>query len=61
MGVSTYQVDVSYACFGIDVDNKTGMVVDAAPIGRWMIGKHYVDVRFWVESKRGKLNLVRVG
>lgn len=49
----TYQVRLSYATFGIIV-NK-GIVVKAAPIGRWMVGKPIEDVRKWVAGKRGSM------
>lgn len=55
MGTTTYQVDLSHACFGVMVDNQTGRVVEAAPIAKWMIGKFYTEVRLWVEGKGGKI------
>lgn len=42
-------VNLPYATYGIGVER--GRVVTAAPIGRWMIGKEWVEVRFWIESK----------
>ena len=48
-----YQIDLSYACFGIIVHES--MVEEAAPIGRWMIGKRVGAVRKWVESRNGSL------
>lgn len=47
------QVDVGYACFGVVVEG--GKVVDAAPIGRWMIGKDEGVVRAWVAQKGGRI------
>lgn len=48
-----YQVDIGYACFGVEVKHK--IVIDAAPIGRWMIGKTWKDVRLWIENKDGNI------
>lgn len=46
-----YVIDIPYAFFGIIVHES--MVQEAAPIGRWMIGKRIGAIRKWVESKRG--------
>lgn len=43
-------VQLSYCTFGIEVED--GVVVDAAPIARWMIGKSEQEVADWVRSKR---------
>lgn len=58
MGDTTYQIDLPYACFGVMVDNKTGRVVDAPPIARWMVGQFYTEVRLWVELKGGKITVL---
>jgi len=39
INTNLYQVDTGYACFGVDTD-KTGNIINTAPIGRWMIGKN---------------------
>jgi hypothetical protein len=31
------------------------VVVDVAPIGKWMIGKSFVQVEKWVQGKNGKI------
>ena len=49
-----WQIDTVYACGGIEVD-EAGFVRNAAPIFRWMIGKHLAEVRRWLQDKRGKL------
>jgi len=46
-----YQITLPYACFGVTVGNNT--VVDAPPIGRWMIGKAWAFVAEWVAKKHG--------
>jgi len=46
------QIDIPYACFGITV--KHGVVIEAAPIGKWMIGKPWKDIKVWVNKKKGK-------
>jgi hypothetical protein len=47
----TVRVDLPYACFGIEVEG--GVVVDAAPIARWMIRKDFHDVADWIINKGG--------
>jgi hypothetical protein len=44
-------VSLPYATFGIKVENKR--VVDAAPIGYWMMGKDTQFIRSWVAKKGG--------
>ena len=45
------RVSLPYAVFGIAVENLR--VVDAAPIGRWMVGKTQMVVKDWVISRGG--------
>jgi hypothetical protein len=52
-----YQVTLSYACYGIETHN--GLVIDVAPIARWMIGKKIDNIYNWIASKGGKLHLVK--
>lgn len=52
-----YQIDVSYACAGIGVDEE-GIVRRAAPVYRWMVGKHMVDILHWVKGKNGEIQEV---
>lgn len=49
-----YRIVLPYACFGVDVDDN-GQVVDAAPIGRWMIGKSLELITRWVRGKHGTI------
>jgi len=37
---------------------KDNVIVDVAPIGRWMIGKSFVQVEKWIRDKQG--NIVKV-
>jgi hypothetical protein len=39
-----YHIDIAYACFGIV--EKDGVVVEAAPIAKWTIGK---EINFVLE------------
>jgi hypothetical protein len=41
-----YQVDTGYACAGIEV-GPGWVVVSAAPIFRWMVGKRLQDIARW--------------
>jgi hypothetical protein len=51
-----YQIWLSYAVFGIVVQND--LVVEAAPIGKWMIGKNIEYVKKWVEKKHGSVHKI---
>ncbi len=51
-----YQITPHYACFGIEI--KGAKVIDAAPIGKWMIGKSFVSVAEWVNKKGGTIKIV---
>ena len=35
-----YSVDTGYACFGILTDGQKGIIIETAPIGKWMLGKN---------------------
>jgi hypothetical protein len=52
-----WQVDVGYACGGIEVDEQN-VVQNAAPIFRWMVGKQISVVQRWIEGKRGTMRKV---
>ena len=45
------------ACFGIEVKGKK--VVEAAPIGKWMIGKSFVYISEWIAKKHGTVKQVK--
>lgn len=45
-----FWVDVYYACFGMQA--RDGVVTDAAPIVRWMIGKKLIDIKPWLLNRR---------
>lgn len=49
-------VDVKYACYGIEAED--GIVVDAPPIAKWMIGKQLWPVLRWIK-RRGSYAFVR--
>lgn len=42
-------VDLPYACFGLEAHE--GVVVDAAPIARWAVGRPLEEVRRYFEKK----------
>jgi len=50
---SLWAVDLPYAFFGIEVENE--IIVEAAPIGRWMIGSSWPAIQKWVAQKGGAL------
>ena len=45
-----YQIDIGYACFGIEVEND--VVTYAAPIAKWTIGKTWEEVESYFKSKK---------
>lgn len=47
-------VDLPYACFHIEV--KDNVVVKAAPIGAWMVGKTVEEIARWVATKKGTIS-----
>jgi hypothetical protein len=52
-----YQIDLGYACFGISV-NEDSRVFDAAPIGKWMNGKHIDEIKEFVIRKHGTIKKI---
>jgi hypothetical protein len=52
-----YRIVLPYAVFAITT--KDSLVIDAAPIGKWMIGKPLSIIMNWVESKQGKIRRLR--
>lgn len=51
-------VDTDYACFGLIA--KKGVVVEAAPIARWALGKNLAVVcNYYKTQKRARVRLVR--
>ena len=57
MKVRLFRVVLHYAVFGIIVD-ENNIVINSAPIGRWMVNKKLSVVYMWVMTKYGKLELV---
>jgi hypothetical protein len=51
-----YQIDIGYACFGVTVDNC--IIIEAAPIASWMIGKSLDTISKWLLRKNGTIILV---
>lgn len=49
--MTLYQIDTGYACAGIET-NDDGIVIFAAPIFKWMIGKNIDNVLEWKKIKR---------
>jgi len=47
------KIELPYVCFSIDIED--GIVIDSAPIGKWMIGKNINEIIRWVEKKKGKI------
>lgn len=41
----SYLIDVGFACAGVFI--KDGIVVEAPPIFRWMLGKEWERVKKW--------------
>lgn len=50
------RVVLPYATYGLIV--KDGIIVDAPPIARWLIGKTTAFARLWIRDKRGAASLL---
>lgn len=50
-----YRISLPYATFGVEV--RDAVIVDSAPIGRWMRGKALLFVKRWVAGKMGTCEL----
>ena len=44
------QIDTGYACAGIFVSSNE-IVLDTAPVFKWMIGKKLEDIKKWKKIK----------
>lgn len=54
-----WQVDVGYYCAGLETDDgPLHVVLRAAPVLRWAVGRNLSAVQRWVESKKGTCVLV---
>lgn len=51
-----YQVKLPYAVFGIVLTD--GVVSEAAPIGKWMVGKSLNFIKAWVLQRKGTVEPV---
>ena len=49
-----YRVTLKYACFGVE-DNDNRVIIHAADIAKWAVGKRFIDFAKWVASKRGQI------
>ena len=54
-----YQASTNYFCCGVAESN--GVVVRAAPILRWALGKPIEVIRVWLEKKGGTLVRIEAG
>lgn len=50
-------MSLPYATFAIV--EKEDVIVDAAPIARWMVGRPGSEVRAWIARKGGVFQLLR--
>lgn len=48
-----FYCDIGYATFGII--SKDSIVIDTAPIAKWMIGKTLIQIKPWLLSKKAKV------
>ena len=53
------QVKLPYAVFGMVATN--GIVSEAAPIGKWMVGKSLDYVSAWVSQRNGTIEPIGSG
>ena len=54
------QVCLPGSTFGIVLD-ELSYCTEAAPIGKWMIGKHIADIIPWVSRNKGTMYEVKQG
>jgi hypothetical protein len=54
MADTLYYTIIPYACFGVVVSTN-GIIIETAPIAKWMIGKHINEIKLWVNKKSGKI------
>lgn len=52
-----YQIRTSYFTCGIETD-ENDLIIDAAPILKWAIGKNLSFVKNWVYRKGGEVNKI---
>jgi hypothetical protein len=53
-----FQIAINKARFGII--SKHGIVIDAAPIGSWMVGKRLTDIKPWLLRVKAKVVEVEI-
>jgi len=46
-------------CFGVVVED--GIVVEAAPIAKWTVGKSIVTVVLWYLKHNAKIEVIKIG
>ena len=52
--MALHRVVLPYACYGVIVED--GIIVDAAPIARWAVGRTLESFELWVKRNGGKIN-----
>ena len=52
-----FSIDLPYGNFGIVTDDNR-RVVEAAPMGKWMVGKYIAYITNWVKKKGGTIQQV---
>jgi len=48
-----WRIVLPYAVFGVIVKNN--IIVDSAPIGKWMIGRTLDFIQSWIANKNGTM------
>lgn len=48
-----YYININYACFGIIEENN--IIIETAPIGKWMLNKNIEFIKNWIKKKNGKI------
>jgi hypothetical protein len=52
-----YQIDLPYACFGIETDEQ-GIVINCAPIAHWTRGKKIDKIIEYYKKKGGNVTII---
>ena len=52
---TSYYIELPYAVFLISHYDDNGVVFEAPPVAKWMIGKQITSALSWVRGKKGKI------
>ena len=56
MKTTMWVINLPYAVFAVFTDTQD-IIVETAPIGNWMKGKHLNRIKEWVTQKKGTIEI----